>query len=266
MLRRVVAGMGHDGLLQRFIPVIASPTTTRGVDRKPDMYAIEHYRELLVHLAAIVPSREPVLLDEAAHIVRERVDERAEKIARAVGHEGLEAWLGKWSGIFARLLLTVHAIECADQRIHPSAQPVSGATAGRVEQLLCGTLLRHAINFYGEIVDSHERHQRVKELARLILAKRWDVVHKRELQRSWKVGAKMEAWQLHDVINRLCDMDWLQPDREAVPGGDGKPRSWFVNQEVHRVFSAHAEAERQRRADVVETLRELKSAHQESGP
>lgn len=264
MLRRVVAGMGHDGLLQRFLPVIACATNSRGIDRKPDMSAIEHYRELFEHLAAIIPSKEPVLLEEDAHVVRERVDMLAEKMGRAVAHEGLEAWLGKWSGVFARLLLTFHAIECSQLRVHPSTRKVAGETAERVERLLCGTLFRHAINFYGEIVDVNDRHQRGKELARLILAKRWDVVHKRELQRSWKAASKMQPWELHEVVNRLCDMDWLQPDREGEPGADGKPRRWFVNPAVHKIFAAHADAERQRRADVVQTLRELKAAHHES--
>lgn len=261
MLRRVVAGMGHDGLLQRFLPVIACSTSSVGVDRVPDMLAIERYRELFEHLAAVVPSQEPVRLKEDAQIVRERVDLLAQKMGQAVGHEGLEAWLGKWSGIFARLLLTFHAIECAQLRVHPSTRQVSGETAEMVERLLCRTLLRHAINFYSEIVDVNDRHQRGKELARLILAKQWDVVHKRELQRSWKAASKMQPWELHEVIGRLCDMDWLQPDREGDPGADGKPRRWFVNPAVHGIFAAHADAERKRRADVVETIRELKTAH-----
>lgn len=261
MLRRVVAGMGHDGLLQRFLPLIACAINSRGIDRKPDMHAIEQYRELLEHIAEIAPSKEPVLLEEDAHVVRERVDMLAEKMARAVGHEGLEAWLGKWGGIFARLLLTFHAIECVKLRVHPSKLRVSRETAEMVERLLCGTLLRHAINFYSEIVDVNDRHQRVKELARLILAKRWNEVQKRELQRSWKAASKMQSWELHDVVTRLCDMDWLEPDREGDPGADGKPRRWHVNPVVHEIFAAHAEAERQRRADVVKTLRELKAAH-----
>lgn len=260
MLRRVVVGMGHDGLLQRFLPVIACATNTRGIDRRPDMSAIEDHRELLEHLASIIPYKEPVLLEEDAHVVRERVDMLAEKMGRAVGHEGLEAWLGKWSGIFARLLLTFHAIECAKLRVHPSTRKVSGETAEKVERLLCRVLLRHAINFYSEIVDVNDRHQRVKELARLILAKHWNEVHKRELQRSWKAASKMQAWELHDVVTRLCDMDWLQPDREGEPGADGKPRRWVVNPAVHEIFAAHAEAERDRRAEVVKTLRELKAA------
>ncbi len=263
MLRRVVAGMGHDGLLQRFLPVIACSINSRGIDREPDMKAIERYRELFHQLAALPPCRDPVRLEEGAHIVRERVDMLADKIGRAVGHVGLESWLGKWGGIYARLLLTFHAIECAQLSIHPSSRKVTEKTAVMVERLLCGTLLRHAISFYGEIIDVNDRHLLVKELARLVLAKRWNVVQKRELQRSWKAATKMQSWELHDVINRLCDMDWLQPDRDSDPGADGKPRSWIVNPAVHEIFSAHAEAERQRRADVVQTLRDLKTAHHE---
>ena len=49
--------------------------------------------------------------------------------------------------------------------------------------------------------------------------------------------------------------------QDAERGADGKPRSWFVNPVIHEIFAAHADAERQRRAEVVETLRDLKAAH-----
>ncbi len=262
MMRRAAASMGNDGLLQRFIPVVASHVDSIGVDRAPDMDAIDQYRDLFQQLAATQPNQSCVQLEEAAHIVRERVDLHAAKIARAIGHDGMEAWLGKWSGLFARLLLVYHAIQCATEHVHPTSRLVSGVTAEQVERLLCGTILRHAINFYSEIIDVHDRQERARELGRLILAKGWDVVSKRDLQRSWKAAAKMENWQLHDVVNRLCDMDWLQPDRDDEPGADGKPRTWFVNPAAHHAYKEYAYRERLRRAEVVETLRKLKAEYQ----
>ncbi|WP_423457608.1 DUF3987 domain-containing protein [Ottowia sp. VDI28] len=261
MMRRVAANMGNDGLLQRFIPVVARSMGNTGVDRPPDMQAVERFRELFKQLVAIQPSQHSVKLSEQAHQARERIDAYAARMAQAIAHNGMEAWLGKWSGLFARLLLTFHVIECAEEHVYPTDRMVSGKTAEKVERLMCGTLLRHAVAFYGEIIDQHDRQESARELARLILARGWTIVRKRDLQRNWKAAAKMEAWQLHDVINRLCDMAWLDPDREDGPGPDGKPRTWFVNPAVHKAFAVHAEQERTRRAEVVETLRELKAAY-----
>ncbi len=261
MMRRVAASMGNDGLLQRFIPVVARQMEGAGEDRAPDMHAIERYRALFDHLSAIQPGPQRVKLSEEAHLARERVDAYAGRMARAIAHNGMEAWLGKWSGLFARMLLTMHVCECSEQSVHPTARPVSGETAEKVERLMCGTLLRHAVAFYGEIIDQHDRQERARELARLILARGWTVMRKRDLQRNWKAAKTLEAWELHDVVNRLCDMDWLDPDRDDGPGPDGKPRTWFVNPAVHKAFADHAERERNRRAEVVETLRELKAAY-----
>ena len=259
MMRRVANGMGNDGLLQRFMVLVAKPAVL-DEDRSPDMRAMERCGELFEQLAAMQPSGNAVRLSEEAHQSREKVARYAKRMIDAFDNPHMQAWLGKWDGLYARLLLTYHVIECSAEGTYPTERQVSGETADKVERLLCGTLLHHAIHFYSEIVDANERQEHIRQLARMILAKRFDRVTKRDITLGWKASRRLEWWELRQVIDALCTMDWLYPDGEALDT-DGKPRAWFVNPAVHEMFNEAASREQERRKAAAETLRELKSAY-----
>jgi hypothetical protein len=259
MMRRVASSMGNDGLLQRFMVLCARPAVV-DVDRAPDMQAMARFGELFDYLADLQESPTPVVLSEAAHLSRERVARYAKRMIDAFDNPHIQAWLGKWDGLYARLLLLYHCIECHDLRQHPVNVEVDGETADQVERLLCGVLLHHAIHFYAEIVDANERQEHVRQLARLILAKGFERITKRDITLLWKASRRLEWWELRQVIDALCTMDWLRAD-EAALDTDGKPRAWVVNASVHAMFAAAAEREQQRRRAATETLREIRHAY-----
>lgn len=258
MMRRISASMGNDGLLQRFMVLVARPATM-DEDRVPDMAAMDRFRDLFEHLFSIAPSGTKVRLSDAAHVVRERVARRADTMLRAFDSPHIVAWLGKWTGLFARLLLTYHVIECSIDSIYPSAQDVSEATALQVERLMCDVLLRHAIYFYNEVIDQHERHENVRQLARLILAKQLTRITKRDLTLYWKASRKLGEWDVRAVMETLATMAWLAPDIASVDVLDGKPRAWIVNPLVHDLFAKQAESEMARRQAATELIREMRA-------
>lgn len=258
-MKRIASSIDHDGLLQRFIVLVARPRT-KGEDRAPDAGAKEAFGALFEYLGKLQPSSKPVLLSEAAQAVRERVDETARAMGAAFDHDHMQAWLGKWMGLFARLLLTMHVCECAERGLYPTAEAVSGELAGRVEKLLCGILLHHAIYFYTEMVDANQHHEHVRQLARLIVARGWTEVTRRDLAQNWKASRTLDDRELNAVMGALCNFDWLSPVEGAITH-DGKPKAWAVNPQVHEAFAACAEAERERRAAAVNALRELRSSH-----
>jgi hypothetical protein len=261
MMRRVASSMGNDGLLQRFMVLVARPAVV-DVDRTPDMRAMDAFSALFDHLAGLQPSETPVTLTEEAHHSREKVARYAKRMIDAFDNPHVQAWLGKWDGLYARLLLLYHCIECARYSIHPANEQVSGETADQVERLMCGVLLHHAIHFYGEIIDANERQEHIRQLARLILAKRFDRITKRDITLLWKASRRMEWWELRQVIDALCTMDWLLPDQTALDT-DGKPRAWFVNAAVHSMFSEAASREQARRKAATETLRDIRQAYEQ---
>jgi len=259
MIRRVASSMGNDGLLQRFMILVARPAIM-DADRTPDMDAMKRFGDLFDKLERLQPSEQAVRLSEAAHQSRERVAKYAKRLIDAIDHPHIQAWLGKWDGLFARLLLLYHVIECNQASTYPTGSDVSGACAAQVERLMCGTLLHHAIHFYSEILDANDRQEHSRQLGRLILAKGYTRITKRDITLQWKASRKMEWWELRQIIDALCVMDWLVPDTEAIDT-DGKPRAWFVNEDVHKIFTDAAAREKIRRRDAVEAIKEMREAY-----
>jgi hypothetical protein len=262
MIRRIASSMGNDGLLQRFMVFCARPAKL-DADRAPDMNAMQRFGDLFDHLASLQACENVVTLSEEAHLSREKVARYAKRLIDAIDHAHIQAWLGKWDGLFARLLLLYHVIACANQRVHPSDYCVNGETADRVERLMCGVLLHHAIHFYSEVLDANDKQENIRQLARLILAKKLDRVTKRDITVMWKASRKMDWWETRTIIDQLCTLCWLEPDSSAIDT-DGKPRAWHVNPAVHETFSRQALREAERRKDAVEALRELRDAYSQA--
>lgn len=263
-MRRIASGMGDDGLLQRFMVVIARPAEA-GQDRAPDADAVRDFDDLFAYLEAVQPGSKPVVLAAGAHLARERVNSLALKMGKAIDHPQLKACMGKWPGLFARILLTVHVCECAARKVHPTAEPVSPATAERVEKLMCAGLLHHAMHFYTELVDADDRHEHVRQLARLILARGWSTMSRRDLATGWKASRSLKDWELQSVIGTLCTYGWLEPESEAI-GHDGRPNRWAVNPLVHEAFATRATIERDRRQAAVAAIREVRESHAANDP
>ncbi|MFO7593445.1 MAG: DUF3987 domain-containing protein [Pseudomonadota bacterium] len=248
----------HDGMLQRFILVYAGDATI-GQDRVPDMDAKRSYAELIKQLTGITPPGDGsvVTLSEEAHQVREDLDAKLLTITRSHPNKFLTAALGKWNGLFARLLLTFHCIDCANgyRKEYPTSRTVSGDTAQRVAALMWGTLLPHAVKFY-EGLDETEDHAR--EVAALILAQQWQrFTVKRDLNRHMKSSRKWKPWELEETLDRLEAYGWIRPDEEGRLNERGRPAAYWVNELVHERFRAKAERERERRAEITAMMREL---------
>lgn len=260
MIRRVANAMGNDGLLQRFMVFCARPARL-DADHAPDMNSMRDFGALFDHLVKLQASETHVLLTEAAHQSRERVARYAKRLIDAIDHAHLQAWLGKWDGLYGRLLLLYHVLECYENSQHPVNVEVGGETAAMVERLMCAVLLPHAIHFYTEVVDANDRQQYIRQLARLILGKKITRISKRDIAVMWKASRKLEQWEIRSIIEALATMGWLEPDSKGLDT-DGKPRAWFVNPAVHETFSDQAEREAERRREATETLRELRDSYQ----
>lgn len=261
MIRRVASSMGNDGLLQRFMVLVARPAVL-DEDRTPDMDAMKRFGDLFDRLAALQGTDNHVMMTEEAYVARERVARKAKRLIDAMDHPHLQAWLGKWDGLFGRLACTYHVIECAEAGIYPTEWLVSQQTAERVEQLMCNVLLHHAIHFYTELLDANDRQEHIRQLARLILARKMTRVSKRDMALYWKAAQRLQWWETRAVVETLCTMGWLEPEAGAIDT-DGKPRAWIVNPAVHEAFQDHGERERERRKEASQALRELFAAGRE---
>lgn len=247
----------HDGMLQRFL-LIHAGQARQGKDRRPDIAAMQSYEQLVEHLSEVrgQPGRS-VKLSEQAHQVREQFNEKLHKATVAMPNKHLSAALGKWEGMFARLLLIYHAAECASLSIHPIERTVSEDSAHRVATLLWRVILPHTMAFYDGLDPAD---QNARALAGLLLARGWArFTVKRDLHNHMLAWRKLRDWERDEVLDRLEAYGWISPEISARIGDRGRPASYLVNTSVHERFTAFAERERERRAAVVEVMRELRA-------
>lgn len=244
----------HDGMLQRFILYFAKQAT-RGVDRAPDPFAFVNYKGAIEHLAALESCNQPVELSEEAHRHREALDDKIHALMCNHPNQFLTAALGKWSGLFARLLLVYHCLDSYQRGEYPTAYQVTGETAEQVATLMWRILLPHSLKFYNAIDPLQDSSQ---DLARLILAKGWRrFTVKRDFNQHWKASRRMKPWEISQTLERLEGFNWITPDLTTRPNIDGSPTAYVVNPQVHILHAEQAEVERHRRAEVARAMAEL---------
>jgi hypothetical protein len=150
--------------------------------------------------------------------------------------------------LFARLLLTYHAIECADRQIHPAAAQVSGQTAQQVDRLMRRFLLPHALSYYTDVLGASSDLEHARWVAGHILSKGLAVITNRDITQAYKQWRGLDDWRRQRIMQMLEDMAWLAPYTEegAKPSRRGATQ-WAVASSVHRMFAEKAKSETTRR-------------------
>lgn len=256
VVRKYAAVTNHDGMLQRFLLYQAAPATP-GVDRRPNMAAKDLYNDTLDHIANVDAGSEPVTLSESAHQVREDFSARVFRAISSFPNHHLTSMLGKWDGVFARMLLVYHVFECATQKAYPSSVEVSGDNAQKVADLLWRVLLPQAISFYNGIDQTEDE---ARALAGLILAKGWTrFTVGRDLGQNMRSWRNLTDFQRDEALERLEAYAWIKSEKGKL-NHRGRPTAYIVNPSVHVRFADEAARERSRREEVVAILNELKEA------
>lgn len=254
-IRRIANNMTDDGLMQRFMIIVGGNMPEQ--DRPEDAKASRAFSELIDHLYAVTAGSNPVTLTEDAHQVREALNHyTAEMIDYPALPGGLKSHLGKWSGLFARLLLIFHAIECAARQVHPSAAQVTGDTAHQVDRLMRNYLLPHALAYYTDILGAAGDLEHARWIAGHILSKRLQTVTLREILQAYKQWRGLDEWRRVRIMQMLEDMGWVVPLEGDRPSRRGA-NTWSVNMMVHSVFAEKARHEAESRDRVRDQLKAL---------
>lgn len=245
-IRRLAQNMTDDGLMQRFMIVIGS--NAKEHDRPEDTEAYHEFAELVDHLYQVQGGQDVVKLTEQAHQIRESLQQHAMELAEYEALPGgLRSHLGKWSGLFARLLLIFHAIECADARVHPCTEPVSGDTASRVDRLMRRFLLPHAMAYYTDVLGASSDLEHARWVAGHILSKRVSTLTNRDLTHAYKQWRGLDDWRKARIMALLEDMAWVTPWSEDGKFSRRGASHWIVNGKVHDMFARKAQDEAARR-------------------
>jgi hypothetical protein len=253
-LARIADKLPDDGLLQRFMVVIAQPVEGDGVDRAPDRASVEGWRHILDWLVTSLPrTQEPIRMSDAALTIRSSLSGHLETLRKSYGHlPRFASHLGKWPALFVRLCLVYHAAERANgcQTIEGE---ISGATAQQVARLMVDFLFEHT-RFHEDILGDDWTTEHTRWIAGYILARKAKDITLRTIYRASKRFAALSELRKRDVIRCLEHSGWLIPVRQTH---SGIPCSfWEVNPRVHELYAEHAGPEADRRS----TARELIAA------
>lgn len=246
-IRRISGQMYDDGLLQRFMVVCGKPVPGGSQDRSPDMDAVKAYRGLLDELFATGPSERPVKLSEGAHRWREAISTFSHGLAQAdMLTTSFRSHLGKWDGLFARVLLVFHCIEARSVGKYPNAMPVTEHTAKRVHDFLRHFLFPHAAAFYMGVMARSDRDTAAEWLADWILADARETVTLRDVTQAYRRWRMLADWQQKAVMRSLEDAGWLLAEGETT---ERRVNRWAVNPKVHDLFGKQAAAAKARKAE-----------------
>lgn len=256
-MKELAGQINEDGLLQRFIILLARPAE-EGNDRKPNLPAIKRVYDMHRQIFRILPSTEIVKLTPEAEYLRKEISRKAFSMIRTgFISPSFCSHLGKWDGMAARLMLTFHAMECADKQIHPQSVPVSEMTAGRVRNFMLDFMLPNSITFYDELMQDDVISQHVRAVGRLILSRNEHKLSTRDLFRGWGGWRCITDKQKDQVLTRLTEAGWIMTDPVMRTYKD-RPVHYLVNPNIHKVYEEKVTEELSRRKTVREYYEKIR--------
>ena len=257
-IRQLAAKMTDDGLMQRFMIIVGRNAVE--LDRIENKAVSDAFGRLVDTLHRVMPADRPARLSDGAHAIREALMRYSGEMADYMALPGgLRSHLGKWPGLFARLLLTYHAIECAAKSMHPCDALVSEQTAAQVDRLMRRFLLPHALAYYSDILGASSDLEHARWVAGYVLSRNVTRLAARDLMQAYRAWRGLDDWRRQRVMGVLEDSGWLVTVGEEKHNKRGAS-AWVVNPRAHVEFAAKAAQESERRARLREEIAELSRA------
>jgi hypothetical protein len=248
---RKLTDLADDGFLQRFM-VYGGRDVGQEQDRLPDKAAVDAYTNVVRNLVLLEANRyvDPIKFSPEAHKWRKEINDFAYHMRHLPETPpAVKGHLAKWRGLFARLVLTMHAIEsAADDRA--LAATVPEATAKRVRDLMLGFLWPSAHAFYSEFFKAPNKSDKAVEwIARHLLSHGLEEITFSQIKKASR-ALENNPDAIHPAMEALGRLNWVgEPDSPRTDS-----TRWQVNTAIHKRFAKQAEAER---ADKAEKRRRL---------
>jgi hypothetical protein len=235
-------GLTSDGLLQRFLPVMMSPTRLP-LDRPSDD---EGYGKLVRQLIFAQPQR--LILDQEALDVMEGIQRDIKNLEDASSGlaNGFQSFVGKLPGYAGSLALILHM---ADNPEHGALHPIEWPTIEAVRRLILDFIEPHAFEFY-RTTESVTQGDRLKKLASWILTGGKTRITASDLTAN---VADMRGLSLFEISKRMSPLvagGWLEPV-DATPNN----RAWNVDPRVMTYFAKRKQIENERKAELARLIK-----------
>jgi Protein of unknown function (DUF3987)/RepB DNA-primase N-terminal domain len=240
--RKLLDDGNDDGLLQRLIPIMLCPCDV-GKD-EPMSQAVDRYNDLVRSMYNRLQNSffNDLKFTAEARAIRQRLEIKHRDLMQfPLYNRKLQAHIGKYNGLFARLCLIWHLIEHWSDAF-PS--DVDAHTAQRVARFMHEYLLPNAFAFYSEMTGLSADHDHLLAIAGYILAYGLTRVTNRDVQRGDGTMRRLGRQDLEKLFTTLDGCGW----GDYVPGRRfTDPPSLTVNPEVHRRFARYAGQQREQR-------------------
>jgi Protein of unknown function (DUF3987)/Primase C terminal 2 (PriCT-2)/Bifunctional DNA primase/polymerase, N-terminal len=265
-MRRLTRHLPEDGLLQRFIVVLAG--RQRITTQQPERAEIEaeraRYTQTLRRLWSMAPRAHNGVVPLSIAALQRFATWRAEnaELQEALGSldSALEAHVAKYPTLALRLALTFHCVRIAnfpDERSRdPAAWPIPLETLEKALAFL-RRASRHALALYLGRRGGSPAFELARNVARYILARppaERSVLQRRDVLRHVIAFRNAEEDDQGATLRLLTDLGWI---RETEGGyTKAQPTRFAVNPGLASKFAALADKERERRAKVRERITE----------
>jgi Protein of unknown function (DUF3987)/Bifunctional DNA primase/polymerase, N-terminal len=232
-------GLTSDGLLQRFLPVMAGHSTFP-VDRNMTGEA-ERYADLLRCLLGIAPQK-LVLCDDAVALM-EKLRRRLHDLEHASGGlaDGFQGFVGKLAGIAGSLALILTITADPNRAL---GYQVATSVIEDITRLVFDFIIPHAFEFY-RTADRAGGGDRLQRVASWILTSSKQRILPSDLTVNVSDLRGLGLWDLNQRISPLVAGGWLTSQE---PGPIAK--AWTVNPKVHELFSARSQEEEARKSTI----------------
>lgn len=251
VIRSIAREMNHDGLMQRFFPImLGGGGPGRDVEAPP---VVAEYHKLVSRLNKMrkpqgglgggsILTDKPLRFDDEAQEFRHSLV--AEFYELAHGWESvnkmLGAHFGKYDGAFSRLCIIW---QCAESDGIQPPEVVTLDTAKRVAAFMKQYLMQHATAFYTDVLGLSDRQDAVMATAGHILSHGLTEISVRDARRGDRTMRGMDNLDAQAVLEQLDAFGWLDP----IPTTRSDSQKWRVRPAVHSVFAERAKAEESRR-------------------
>ena len=238
-LRKLAPKLPDDGLLQRFLLVLAAPMVLpdAAMLRLETRQPAEAWDAALRRLHAMPACTVRLSADAREAFEREQAELHALTQAYEDSHAAFASHLAKRSAMLARLALVFHALEAP-----AVTADVTGETMERAARFL-RRQERHAHAIYGSLLGMATGIALARDVARSILASRLQSFNRRELTPRCKAFRAADEQTRHAALTLLADCGWIAADMPTL----GHGAHWLVDARVHELFAEHGEAARERR-------------------
>jgi hypothetical protein len=271
-IQKAVAKMGleNDGLIQRVLIYNSLREADSGSEAAADRDAIARWRRISHSLYHMKTHLEHCYFSPTAQAIYKQAEAWVADVRSAATSEAAQEHISKYRGYLARIALTMHCIDCADQGREAVAPEIHQDTIARAFALIRDCLHPHALKFYGEIAGDTSRKRALRQITNYIICRpdpQTLILRRRDLERQCREAWYPEPVALREAARRemlteLIGMGWIRPLGNAEKIGK-LPAEFAINPALDAKFASVRAVELPKREALYARMMAQKEAKRE---